>query len=88
MSLNRRRIGICLLYGLTVYRLSGLTVYQLRRVSISGVLRRVARKSAHSLLRLSIALIHRCVALLYLTAKLHYLNRRLICVHKLHLIAG
>ena len=61
---------------------------------VGGILNRVARKSAHILLRLTVALIHLIEALiyggsalLYLTAKLHDLYSSLISIHKLHLIS-
>ena len=64
------------------------------RCGISGILNRAACKSAHILLRLTVALIHLAVALvygssalLYLLAKLHNLNGCFTSVHKLHLIA-
>ena len=62
---------------------------------VGDILDRVACKSAHILLRLTVALIHLIEALvnggsalLDLLAKLHDLDSSLISIHKFHLIAG
>ena len=61
---------------------------------VGGILNRASCKSAHVLLRLTVALIHLIEALvngssalLDLLAKLHDLDSSLISIHKFHLIS-
>ena len=82
------RCNVCSIIIGVVLNLSGCCC------GVGDILDRVACKSAHILLRLTVALIHLAVALVYgssallhLLAKLHNLNGCFISVHKLHLIA-